>query len=348
MSGGSRERFGIYVLTHPGDYHLSSPLVRSLRYFNPSLPITLVPGDGFEKEPYPISGLPVLHKPASFEYETRYGYDRKFWCFDGPYERFLYLDADVINLRPLDALVERVLAAREPFIFAQIPSFNEEYWAQWKKIGEADAEEQKRFHRWRIGNIENIRRFDPEFPFNEIWCFNGGLWASSRGSFQISWFNELRRAEEAFFRSALGIELSGNDGNTLFYLDQARLTYIAFKQDVEVHNLFPDGHYRWGGHAFGDDLRTVLDGQASTPFIHWAGVPRPSSSCFCRPPLFWFYWQLGGVTYDYQEQPAVPGLAAWRHFAPKTVEAPLKDTLKDVRRILLPSLKRLVLNWRRG
>jgi len=84
---------GAYILTYPGDFHLSSSLIQSLRHFHPDLPIMIIPGEGFNRADHPFD-VEVMPEPEGFW--RRVGHQsRDFWAFQGPFEKFLYLDADV-------------------------------------------------------------------------------------------------------------------------------------------------------------------------------------------------------------------------------------------------------------
>jgi hypothetical protein len=56
------DSFGIYILTYPGDYHLSMILVRSIQQVSPDLPIMIIPGEGFDlnEHPFDIPVMPIL------------------------------------------------------------------------------------------------------------------------------------------------------------------------------------------------------------------------------------------------------------------------------------------------
>ena len=60
-------QFGVYVLTYPGDFHLSRVLIRSIRHLNPGVPVMIIPGEGFEREAHPFD-VPVMPVP-----------DGRFW-----------------------------------------------------------------------------------------------------------------------------------------------------------------------------------------------------------------------------------------------------------------------------
>src|SRR5262245_32836658 len=113
-----RTEFGVYILTYPGDFHLSTVLVQSVRYVSPDVPITIIPGEGFDREDHPFD-VPIMPEPNG-HFWPRLGYqDRKFWAFQGPFERFLYLDADTICTKSLGSLRSRLTQQEDPFIYIQ-------------------------------------------------------------------------------------------------------------------------------------------------------------------------------------------------------------------------------------
>ncbi len=336
--------FGVYVLTHPGDYHLSAALINSLRYFNPDVPISLIPGDGFDPSDFPVRDVPVLEKPIAFRYESKSGYDRKFWSFGGPYDRFLYIDADVLNLRNIGSLISRISQEPDPFILVNLPYHapnNEDFLSKLSSIGTASRDEQRAFHKSRIGNIDSIDKFDPSFDYNANFGFNGGLWASSKSSFRIEWFNDLRRKEEAFFASVLRKPYLDSNLDDLFYGDQGKLSYISYVNGVKVLDLHPDGYYVWGGKAFNISVADLVSNQSPAPFIHWAGVPRPSESLFTRFPLFFFLATLSSVDYTFKEQREVPARNAWEVFSVCQRKQILTASCRDFVWILKEFAKRL-------
>lgn len=46
--------FGIYIMTYPGDYQLSTILVRSIQEVSPGMPIMIIPGEGFDLDDHPF------------------------------------------------------------------------------------------------------------------------------------------------------------------------------------------------------------------------------------------------------------------------------------------------------
>ena len=173
-----RVDFGIYVLTYPGDYYLSVPLVRSLQHFNPEIPVMIIPGEGFDYDDHPFD-VPVMDIPQGFWSQLGHA-DRKFWCFQGPFERFLYLDADIVCMRSLASLKQRVLAQKAPFIFVTQPIKHE----VWSVAAEDSSHPQHqecigRVHA-QLGNVSLLREFDPDFEPFARYTFNDGVFASSR------------------------------------------------------------------------------------------------------------------------------------------------------------------------
>jgi hypothetical protein len=59
------EKFGIYRLAYPGDYYLSSILVRSIQQVSPDIPIMIIPGEGFDLNDHPFD-VPVMPIPLGF------------------------------------------------------------------------------------------------------------------------------------------------------------------------------------------------------------------------------------------------------------------------------------------
>ena len=66
----SMESFGIYVLTYPGDFHLSTALINSLKHFHPEIPIIIIPGEGFDLNNHPFNE-PIMAEPQGFLGEDR-------------------------------------------------------------------------------------------------------------------------------------------------------------------------------------------------------------------------------------------------------------------------------------
>ena len=184
------ESFGIYVLTYPGDFHLSIALIKSLKHFNPDIPIIIIPGEGFDLNDHPFD-VPVMIEPQGFWGKMGHA-DRKCWVFQGEFEKFLYLDADMICTRSIAPLIERVMGQEGKFIFVQEETGNSPVWT------DAIADDNHELHdhymamvRGQLGNPDNIRLFDQQYDPYSRYPFNAGMFASCIDAISESEFEEL-------------------------------------------------------------------------------------------------------------------------------------------------------------
>ena len=327
----------IYILTYPGDYYLSTALVRSLKYFAPGVPIMIIPGEGFDQDDNPFD-VPVMRKPDGFWGEIKHA-DRKFWSFQGPYEKFLYLDADIICTRPLYPLIEQLKHKNENSISVKI-NIEDELWR------EVIADPEHKWHKQsiqrvqtQIGNIGLLKIFDPDYDPYARYPFNDGLFSSVRGLIDEASFKELYEREKEFFRDNLGKNFDWKSFD-LFFGDQGRLNYLVDRLSIKRDRLSPYGNYQWGGEVKEVSLDKVLSAEAERDFIHWAGCPRPSLSIFCRKPLLSLLSSaFPGLPPEYKTLKEIPGYSVWRHFSAEeqkkknTLAQRLKWTWLDVRKI---------------
>ena len=113
----SQDGFGLYILGNDGALEWLKAMVPSIRHWSPRVSIHLIPFnekldqtrelcqkysinilDGFDFAEYDRIG-----KLLSPDHPNVQKMFRKLACFiDGPYERFVYLDADVIGLAPVE------------------------------------------------------------------------------------------------------------------------------------------------------------------------------------------------------------------------------------------------------
>lgn len=303
---------GLYILTYPGDYHLSTALIRSLRYFDCEVPIMIIPGEGFDRDDHPFD-VPVMAAPGGFW--SRLGHvDRKFWAFQGPFEKFIYLDADVICTRSVAPFVGHVRAHTGRFVAAYLPISDDE----WRL---AVARPEHELHRMcvdrvssQLGNVKLLAEFDPAYDPYGRYPFNAGVFASSRGTIEEEHFADLHARESAFFRSRLQSEFSWSS-HRLFFADQGRLNYLVDRLGIDRFTSYPHGHYQWGGETKPLLLKDVLAGDAPCTFVHWAGTPRPTPSLFCRKPLLRVLTMAYPLAAGYGTLSEIPGYSVWRHFS---------------------------------
>lgn len=307
------ENFGVYILTYPGDFHLSTALINSLKHFHPDVPIMIIPGEGFDLNNHPFDE-PVMDHPDGF-WGSMGHIDRKYWAFQGGFRKFLYLDADMICTRSIASLIDRIMAQGEKFIFVQEEVGKSSAWV------DAIANENHDRHnacvsmvKSQLGSPDNIQLFDKHYdPYNR-YPFNAGIFASSVDTLSESEFEELHKKECSFYTSKIGKEFSWK-AHDLFFADQGRINYLVVKLNIPILNLYPDGHFLWGGMAQEVVLNDVLTGDVGFGFIHWAGCPRPSPSLFCKGlGLIMLRKTYSGLKEGYNQLYEIPGYSVWHYF----------------------------------
>lgn len=314
---------GVYLLTYPGDYHLSSALIRSLRHFGCDVPIVIIPGEGVDPDDTPFD-VPVMRPPGGFWGELGHA-DRKFWAFQGPFEKFVYLDADIICTRPIAPFLEGIAEQRGRFLAASIPIADADWRTAVADRSNARHDMCVRRVSSQLGNVDLLAEFDPLFDPYARYPFNSGLFASSRDTIPEEAFADLHARERDFFENRLGTAFNWRS-HRLFFGDQGRLNYLVDRLGVDLQGTHPTGDYRWGGEAFELPLEQVLAGESPCNFVHWAGTPRPSPSLFCRRPLLAALPLAYPMAPRFRKLREIPAYSVWRHFAAADAR---RDTLRD-------------------
>ncbi len=326
-------------MTYPGDFHLSTTLIRSLRHFHPHVPICIIPGEGFNREDHPFE-TEILREPDGF-WGTLGHQSRDFWAFQGPFEIFLYLDADIICTGSIDSLFTRIQAQEGSFFFAHICFSDQKTWES--IIADKDHpmhESAKSWVKRGLGNPELLVRFDADYDPYARSPFNSGIFASRRGAITEADVRAFHEKEVSFYATALKREFTWESCD-VFYSDQGRLNYLVDRLNLPIQDLAPDGHDCWAGDIIEKvTLDEFLSNKLEFKFIHWAGVPRPRPSIFCEPAFRW----LDPFTYNfddyrrYKGYPEIPGYALWRYFQVKNeypfgMKARLESSYSDLRRL---------------
>lgn len=323
--------FGIYILTYPKDFHLCKVLINSLNYFHPNIPVMILPGSGFDVNNHPFNDIPIMEPPNS--YLRNIGdYDRKFWMFQGPFKKFLYIDADIICVKSIENLINLILKENDSFFYVNVPqSFIEVKDSQNPKVLKSI---QNYIMSGQLGNLENIKKFDPTYDFFSIPLFNSGLFASSKESIKLLEIIDFFQQEKEFYEKVLNEKYSGKNF-TLFFGDQGKLNYLVWKNKIPLKSLYNIGHFRWGGEQFSLTDKDMLKGENNYHFIHWAGCPRPSNSIFNKGVLFEIYAKtFVGLEYNARTQNEIPGLQVWEYFNDdKTTKSKIKYSFYDITRI---------------
>ncbi len=344
MSIDATGRFGTYILTYPGDYHLSTVLVQSIKRLNPDLPIMIIPGVGFDREDHPFD-VPVMPEPSGSFWPTVGHQDRKIWAFQGPFELFLYLDADTIVTKSLNQLIARILRQEGRFFYVQ----------QWMEEQEWQAIVENPSHPSHEPTVQNaiatigqgpLSDFDPGHNFLARCKFNTGVFASRRLSIKESEFESLNHAERRFYRDRLGVNEWTWHSSELFFRDQGRLNYLTEKLSIPTYPLAPEFICRAGADPITVKPEDVERGACEFHVIHWTGAA-PSPSFFCSMPLFRLFALLetfvGRRRGDhfpagYEWLPERVAYSLWRDYYVELFGAmPLKDRLtwswKDLKRL---------------
>jgi hypothetical protein len=320
--------FGVYILTFPRDYHLAGALINSLKHFAPNVPVMIVPGTGFDILDHPFEDIPVMEIPTDETSRFDY-YDRKLWVFNGPFDKFLYMDSDVLCISSFNDLIPKIEAETGPFIYVSLGKefFFSEEWIN-SKTQSAASEFLKS---GQLGNVDNIRSFDPSYDFSFKPMFNSGLFASSRQTIGADDLIDLHHREINFYAQVLNKHFSGRCMD-LFFGDQGKINYLVNKKNVTIKPLCPNG-FKWGGETVATDEEAFYKEYS---FIHWAGCPRPSVSIFARGLLFKLYLQIyRGKDYSrLKNEKQVPGLDLWLRFnSDQKSSSVIRQSYEDAKKV---------------
>jgi hypothetical protein len=153
----------------------SSVLVRSIQHVNPDIPIMIIPGEGFDHHDHPFE-VPIMPQPAGFWAHMGY-MDRCFWAFQGPFENFLYLDADMICTKWLENLKRRITEQQGNFIYVH-PSISDKDWLVLIHDPHHPKHQKYAHHVKREIGRGPLNKFDLDYNIFANRPFNAGLFAS--------------------------------------------------------------------------------------------------------------------------------------------------------------------------
>jgi hypothetical protein len=263
ISGNSitdMDNIAIYVCCYRGDLHFLKPLCESIRYFCGGIPIFLIKDGEFSTSQVRRLGQIYEFNPAEVPESLRklrgWGIKKLYAFFQRDYERFLYLDADVVLLN-------------DPFRLAfQTADFYVD------TCGFQGVEEPLPGIRVRGGfppaaarytfDPARIRLFDPRFDLDQVLLFNTGQFFGRPGLLE----------PDAVTRCVGQIK----GGGELFYCaDQGVLNYLLNKGHQEGHFTLGGECFRLPGYDPPENWPTltpqaVLNGDFhDRTLIHWAG-----------------------------------------------------------------------------
>lgn len=320
--------FGFYILTCPRDYHLALVLINSLKYFHPEIPLAIVPGTGMNLNDHPFKDIPILKSKNNFFRSLNY-YDKKFEIFDGPFEKFLYLDSDLLCVKSINKLINEIINENDRFIYTNlIPDEIELI------ISETKNKNREIINSGQLGKQENIKLFDGNFDFYNFPNFNTGLFATSKKSYPIDEIVEFFKNENEFYQTVLKKDYSGANFD-LFFGDQGKLNYLTWKHRIPLKSLYDSGNFILGSEKFNINYDEMFEGKNNFHFIHWAGCPRPSNSLFCKGVLFKLFFKAYSINfnhlkYNLSSNDSIPGYYLWQFFNnDKSFKSKLKFTYMD-------------------
>lgn len=184
----------------------------------------------------------------------RMGMHRRLAAFEGPFERFLYLDADMLVLAPLDFLLDRLDGC-------ELVVHDDQYRAP--------------RHVFDLASPRLHEVFPEERIAGEVFC--AGLFASRRGV-----LGPERR--EAVLRG-----LEAGDAAILYPWapDQSLLNYAVLKCGIDAVNLYregPEKRARTCATVPGlvERRHHLFDGGVRVPFLHYIGIPAWAANAVCE------------------------------------------------------------------
>jgi hypothetical protein len=262
---------GVYCLANDTVAEWFEAFIRSFRRFNPDLPLTLIPfNESFSRlkalQPQfrfdimaeaPCRRFDALAMPVMGT-DRLAGTYRKFACFFGPYDEFLFLDSDVVTITALPRLFEAYAKSNYDLVFfdydlnmVYAPALATQMLAQYGS---------------------------PRF--------NSGAFLSRKGVLHEA--DLLPLAHQA---------ATVRDGLLPGVLEQSFINYVmdvTRQRMAHIEKLLPDlADKTWAGQPFSFDPKTEVARTPAgkiLPFIHWPNCAHPT---MVRPEIFLKYRTLG-------------------------------------------------------
>jgi hypothetical protein len=236
-------------------------------------------------------------------YCHRLGVHHRFCAFDGPFERFLYMDADTLLLDSVDS------------IFAQL---DQQDWVVY------DFQYKDLSHVYEVDAAKLHQIFSPEQLQTEIFCT--GFFASKRGLFQQHQLDWLIQ------------QLRSGDAKILYPMapDQTILNYMVMKSRHSICNLalnLPEslrtGNSVTSLHFEEQEYRLYDHGKPLT-YLHYIGLPSRLFSQVCTGENVDFPYRDLFLHYRYLSEPQNrPQLSG----KPKLYDAPASLTQRVLRKV---------------
>jgi lipopolysaccharide biosynthesis glycosyltransferase len=263
-------KMGAYCLANDGVLEWFEAFARSFRKFHASLPLTVIPYDSSVEKLKTLQtqfAFSVLDEAVASRFddiaarlasqERVRGMFRKFCCFLGEYETFVFLDADIVVTQNLEPLLDTFRESSHDLVYFDTD-----------------------IHMAYTGGLADKMIAEYQSP-----GFNAGAFVAHRRSMSES---EIRVTAEAAEKAREFFPDCGDQPffNYLFDTTRRRL--------VHARSLMPEISAKpWARVPFHYDAardRYLDAGDGIMPFIHWAGCAYPT---MVKPELFLRYRMLG-------------------------------------------------------
>ncbi len=240
---------------------------------------------------------------------NRMGMHRRFCCFDGPFEQFVYLDADILVMDSFDLLFDSL--SRHDFVA---------YDYQYKDLS----------HVFDVNSKQLTSVFLPSRLETEIFC--AGLYAARKGLFTDTMLTELL------------ISLESGESDILYFNgpDQSILNYMVMKSGVDAINLARSlpAENRTGccvtsGHFFETD-HVLFDQEQQLTYLHYIGVSSKFFQQVCSGKNVLFPYRDLFLYYRYLKEAPVPALVGPAVQYNRSETSNLRQRLSRKVRQLLP------------
>lgn len=213
---------------------------------------------------------------------NRLGMHRRFCCFDGPFDKFIYLDADILAMDSFDLLFDSL--DDSDFVT---------YDFQYKDLSHV--------YDVNASNLTDV--FERDRLETEIFC--AGLYASKKGIFTDEMLADLLK------------HLQAGDAEILYFNgpDQAILNYMVMKSGISAVNLARTlpAESRTGccvtSPHFEERDRILFDRGTQLIYLHYIGVGSKFFSRVCAGENILFPYRDLFLHYRYLCEPERPQLS---------------------------------------
>ncbi len=240
---------------------------------------------------------------------NRMGMHRRFCCFDGPFEQFVYLDADILVMDSFDLLFERL--SNHDFVT---------YDYQYKDLS----------HVFDVSSKRLPDVFGPSRLESEIFC--AGLYAAKKGLFTDTMLTELLA------------HLESGESDILYFNgpDQSILNYMVMKSGVDAINLSRQlpAEKRTGccvtsNHFFEKD-HVLFDREEQLTYLHYIGVSSKFFQQVCSGQNVLFPYRDLFLYYRYLKEETIPTLVGPAIKHDRSEKGSLRQRVSRKMRQLLP------------